>query len=403
MACVGIAGAEVDVVTGGVDANAITQTNGTVTRDTGTKRSGAASWKTLQTAGSCNAYVSEPGLVVSTGISKTFFWRVYMRVAAAPPATADVIFFEGMTVRLTTGLALQFIRQSGTQAGSDSSALSLDTWYRVELMCVINASAQITSAELRLDGTTVGSFSGATDTGGSANRFGIGVNAALASAGSTSIFWDDFQCNDATGAANNTWVGASNVILMLPISDNNRGAWVAGLGSTTNLFDGVNNTPPVGVAEASATNTSQIKNRSATNPTNCDLNLDTYTNAGVTGTVNAIRVCEVDGEDPATGTKAGTCSMVSNPAIGPSASFNFGDDAGLQGTYVGLWKTHQVISDAPTVTLGTAPVIRITCTSGATTGRSASCCFLGAYVAYTPPSLAPPPMPHYRKIRLFNR
>jgi len=345
-----------------------------ISTDTAVFRTGSASYKGLNNQAFVNV-----GSTFTDGATR--FVRTYFFTAAAPSVAAPIMGTPTVTdphARLRTDGAVELVVNSVAQ-GSPSASIADSAWHRVEMQFVLTTS-NFTSCELRVDGATVATWSGTQARGNAALRIGWVTTPTTGT-----LNWDDIAINDSSGAANNTWAGDGGCILMLPISDNSIGAFVAGLGGTTNHWDAVNNTPPVGVAEASATNTSQIKNRSATNPTSCDLNLATYTAAGVTGTVNAIQVFVNTGEDPATGTKAGTCAMVSNPAIGPSASFNYGNDVGLQGTYIGNWFwSSTAISDAPSVTLGTAPVIRVTCTSGATTARSASVDFLGALVDFTP-------------------
>ncbi len=384
MARLWTSGAEVSLVTTGPDGNP--QGGNVPTRDTGTKRTGNASYKSDTGAGSADSYMSTPTALWSAVAGKIVYFRAYFLFTALPSANGFIATIGAASVRVTTAGKLQLINFPATQIGSDSvDTIATSQWYRIELALTYDGTAtSFSAAELRMDGTTVASSSGLSLTVDTAANWGWPVSPAANSV----VYADDVAVNDSTGAANNTWPGSGKVIMMCPISDNNRGAWTqgAGAGGTTNLWDAVNNTPPVGVADASATATTQIKNRTTTNPSNYDGNLDTYTNAGVgtADTVNSIQVWTVTGEDPATGTKAGTVSMVSNPAIG-TASFNFGNDAGTQGTYLGLWFwSKTAISEAPSVTKGSAPVIRITCTSGATAARSASCCFLGAYVDYTP-------------------
>ncbi len=371
-----------------IDGGASTGSGGTLTKDTTVKRTGSASLKCAVTSGSFRAIPTPSYDTQPLSASVDHFFRFYICLSALP-ASATAIFVHGnvatgIVVKLTAAGKLQLFN-AGSQVGSDSAAtLVADsaTFYRVEVKETTNATPQITALELRLDGVSVTSTSGLTASNSSTLIYGI-----CSDPGSTVSLWiDDFAHNTSAGAANNTWCGDGQIVRAFPISDNNRGAWVAGAAGTTNLFDAVNNDPPVGVADASATDASQIKNKSATNPSNCDLNFDTYTNMGVSGTVNALSLATYSGEDPSTGTKVGTFGLASNPAV-TSASFNFGNDAGVQGTFLGLWFLSTVVSDAPSVTLGSAPVGRLTCTSGSTTGRAASICLLSMYVDYTPPAV----------------
>lgn len=368
---------------------------GSVTRNTTSQRTGRGCYHCDSTAGNAAASLTSWASGFTSGANKVLYVRAYFAFNQLPSSTVKIMESSGIaSVRLTSGGKLQlFNDNAGTQVGSDSTAtITADgtTYYRVEIALTLNAAGtQTESMELRLDGTTVASTSGLTiPSVPGAISFGW----IAAPGANKNLLIDDIRMNDSSGAANNTWPGSGKVILMLPISDNNRGAWTqgAGAGGTTNLFDAVNNIPPAGVADASATATSQIKNRTTTNPTNCDLNLDTYTAAGiVTGdTINYVQLWANHGEDPATGTKAGTVTIVSNPAGSAGSSFDFGENVGTQGTYIGNWRWTDINAtskvEAPSVTLGTAPVVRITCTSGATGSRSASCDFLGMIVEYTP-------------------
>lgn len=373
---------------------------GTVTRDTSKQRSGRGCYKCDSGAGNAAAYLNQWATSFAVGANKVLYARAYFCLDQLPSSTIKIVETPlTSSVRLTSGGKLQlFNENAGTQVGSDSAdTLAADgaTYYRVEIALTLNgAGTQTAAMELRLNGTTVASTSGLTI---AVVPGGVSFGWIAAPGASKVLYIDDIKTNDSAGSFNNTWPGDGKIILMLPVSDNARGAWTGGAGGTTNLFDAVNNIPPVGVAEASATNTSQIKNRTTTNPTNCDLNLDTYLNAGLGANdiVNYVELHANHGEDPATGTKAGTVTIVSNPAGSAGSSFNFGDDAGLQGTYIGNWRwtTPNVPStskvDGPTVTLSSAPVVRITCTSGATGARSASCDFLGMIVDYTPVAATP--------------
>jgi len=401
-------GAEATAPTSGVlslDNPASGSVTGTVTRDTSKQRSGGRGcYKFDSGAGNAAALLSTWSTGFTSGASKVMYVRSYFCFDALPGSTVKVLEVPGpvCSARLTSAGKLQLFNDStGVQIGSDSAAtIAADgaTYYRVEVAVTLSvAGTQTAAVELRLDGVTVASTTGLAL--GIPGQVSLGW---IAAPGANKVCYaDDIKCNDSTGTKNNSWPGSGKVWLMLPVSDNNRGAWTAGAGGTTSLFDAVNNLTPVGVAEASATNTSQIKNRTTTNPTNCDFNLDTYTGAGlgVNDVVNACELFAAHGEDPATGTKAGTVTIVSNPAGSPGTSFNFGADLGLQGTYVGNWRwtttgpgANTSIVEPTSVTIGTAPVVRITCTSGATAARSASCCFLGMIVEFTPvaPTSFPP-------------
>lgn len=363
-----------------------------------TARTGTYSWQCASSA--ANAASNLSTATFTRVLSRVYYLRGYFYFSQIPTAATTTVMQAGPTgfgAKVTSGGKLRFYNLgAGTQIGSDSAAtLTTGVWYRIEISFTVDATLTntYTAGELMLDGTSVASTSGASLTGVTGT---CGWGLLDAPGANITVAVDDIALNDNTGAANNSWPGDGKIVWMEPISDNARGAWTGGAGGTTNLWNGVNagTAQLTGVADASATDVSQIKNKTTTNPSSCDLNLATYTAAGVGSAdiVNAILILDVDGEDTATGTKTGACSMVSNPVIAEPTAFNFGDDAGLQGSYPGLWAWHAgVMTDAPSVTKGTAPVIRIRCISGATATRAASCCLLGAYVDYTPLTpLAPP-------------
>jgi hypothetical protein len=147
----------------------------------------------------------------------------------------------------------------------------------------------------------------------------------------------------------------------------------------------------VGVASGSGTNTSQIKNGNSSVPSSAVFNGPSYTDIGIAAgdTINAVQVWANHGEGVSTGTKSGTVGMT-NPSI-TSSTFNFGNDAGGNGTYSTGWYWTSGIADAPSVTKGSATTLNITKTVASTT-RTGECDSLFAYVDYTPAAsaLAPP-------------
>lgn len=209
----------------------------------------------------------------------------------------------------------------------------------------------------------------------------IGVQQATATA---DLYFDDVICDDASISLLSDW----KVIWLPVISDNAINTWTGGAGGTSNLFDAVNNVPPVALVAGSDTNTSQIL--CTTNPgTAYDANVQSYTTAGLTAgdTLIALHALAVHGEGVATGTKTGTVEIVSNPAAA-TRTFDYGDNAGQATTYPVLWKAApSVVVASPSVTLGTSPVVRVAKTDTGT--REAHVAWLGIYVAYTPGVAAP--------------
>jgi hypothetical protein len=209
----------------------------------------------------------------------------------------------------------------------------------------------------------------------------------------TSTWLDDFAVNDNNGSSQNSWPGEGNVVLLLPISDNQVGEWRGGAGGSSNLWEAINNIPPVGTA--TETDTSQIESdatdSTADGPTETyKANMATYTSAGIGAgdTIKVLYPVLCHGEDSATGTKNGSLQILSNPTASAATTFLYGRDQGALGTWPTGWHWITPSSDteppiyAPSVTLGTSPVLEIASTSA--TNAQGAVCFAGVYVDYAP-------------------
>jgi hypothetical protein len=197
-----------------------------------------------------------------TGLTHTVdvptYARFYFRFNAAPTETLQVWAWRlnatvVATLDLLTTRAIRLNVPASGSAGS-SSALSVDTWYLIETSITIPASGN-GSVELRIDGVTaVGPSAGNVGTTLTPSTHRIGHVTGTETA--TTLYYDDLAINDGTGANQNTWPGEGNISLLLPTADNAKGTgWEAPqtTGSdTTDLYQAVDNVPPVGVAHSDA-------------------------------------------------------------------------------------------------------------------------------------------------------
>lgn len=323
-----------------------------------------------------------------------YFLRAYIRVTGSPNGSIEILSlgFNNYNVIMSATRTLRM--RSGTVAfGAESSALAVDTWYRVELRVRTSASANSSQMELLLDGTQVDVSTTVNNTTVAGDPTFGWINSGQNNG--QFLYFDDLALNDSNGSAQNSWPGDGKIVLLLPTSDNARGSWVAGSAGTTstsNLWEGLNNTPPIGTSTPLAT-TEGISNAisGATAP-NGDFNMATYTAAGVgaSDTINCVQQVICHGEDVATGTKTGTFKIFSNPDSGTAdnvaagGSNQFGPSAGgAVGTHPANWRGQGgTIVHSPSVTKSTAPVARITKTDTGT--RAADLDFMGIMVDYTP-------------------
>lgn len=363
--------------------------SGTVTRDTGTVRSGAGSYKCDSAAGAAAFFIAP----LTPAASVTTFIRIYINTAATP--TADTIIIQPFgtdtqaSIKMKTDGTLILI-VNNTQQGSASAAVNDGSWHRVE-MSVTCSATNITAAELQVDGVSV-----ATSATSIAVSFGTLFIGWKTSPGASKILYiDDCAMNDSSGAAQTSWPGSGKVVLLLPTSDNARGTgWTTDAAGTTNFFAATDNVPPTGVTDTTAgTGTHQIRNATANANSSVDLNMTTYTAAGIGGsdTINVVTPLVNTSAPVSTSAKAGTIGLVSNPTIanialaagGTTGAFWGGSAAGTWATGWGKWSPGTP-TYAPSVTLGTAPVLRITQVTSST--RIAMVDAAGIYVDYTPPS-----------------
>lgn len=380
------------------------------TIDSTTKRSGSFSFKLDSTASpnTTLGYFSP----FSQATNRNYFYRDYVNFAQFPASTIAVLAatFTGPTqiasIRVTSAGVVQLWNEQGTpaQIGSDGPTLSTGTFYRLELeVRVATGGGAASTAKARVDGTE---FAATTTANlGTTGPAGIIFGWASSPGASKVAYHDDIAVNDDQGANQNTYPGDGKVVMLVPISDNARASlWTGGTGGTTSLFDAVNNTPPVGTA--TETNTSQIEHAGGAAGTTdaYDANMTTYTNAGIGAgaTINVITPTYNHGEDVTTGTKLLNISIVSNPAIASIGNIPAGQDVGLLGTFPSNWRSDVgVVTHAPSVTLGTSPVMRVTRPETAT--RVASVDFMGMIVDYTPAPVSGALPPRRSRLSRFTQ
>lgn len=326
-------------------------------------------------------------------------WRTYFKVDTLPASTVTIMKPNGASLpraRLTSEGKIQFWDDT-VQIGSDSvQTVGINIWYRLEMEFDFTNALGSQRGEVRLDGVSVGSST--TMSVGSVTLPEIGWIEAPGA--NRVLFLDDIAGNDATGTVNNSWPGEGKIVALLPISDNARDTlWTGGAGGTTNLFDAVNNTPPIGTA--TETNLTQIEHAGGAAGTTdrYDANMTTYAAAGIASTdiINSIHTLVSDGEDVNTGTKILAYEVLSNPVMASVGSVTAGENAGALGTWPTNWTVRTlgavVNAEGPSVIVGTSPVFRVR--RPETTSRVASVCLMAMMVDYTPVRSPLPPGGHH--------
>lgn len=368
---------------GDVDLDGFPQNSGT-TIQSSIARTGVKALKADSGAGNNETWAEIRFPTLASG--NTVYVRAYVYFTTLPTAATHILVQPQTSRSISVNSSGQWVGPNGGTGG----AVQLNTWYMLELS-VTWTNSGASSATGRVDRTVLDTISFTGGVLAPQNFFmGLFVNGFGGGPGANSVCYvDDLAVNDSNGSSQNSWPGDGKIVLCQPISDNQRGSWTGGAGGTTNLFDAVNNTPPIGTA--TETNLTQIENADTTPDNATDeyrVNLTTYTNAGIaTGDTVVLAQAVVNhGEDVATGTKTGSVAFQSNPVQSGVDAFTFGNNVGALGTWPTNWRTVWGTAQyLPSVTKGSSPVLALRKTD--TGSRVASCDFLGAYVEYNSPSL----------------
>ncbi len=364
----------------------------TVTVDSGTKRSGAFSYKCDSAAGNTAAQVFATAFTQASGT--TWYVRAWFNIPAAPSADAIIleIVSPGTTshvaVQLKTDRTLVLLNAAGSvwTSSSTSAAVSTSTWFSVAVAYTYQSAGNET-VSWQVDDVAVDSgLSAANTNAASPSRVTFGWPSAPGA--NKVIYVDDIILNDNQGTANLSWPFDEKVVMLLPTADSERDGWTGGAGGTTNLFEAVNNTPPAGLDSGSSTDTSQIEAAASDTTDNYNATMTTYTAAGIGASdlITAVYAVIEGGNDSTTGTDTVGVSVISTPAIGETmVNVDVND-----GTYPTGWnRGATAISENPSIpNRGTAPVMSVR--KGVATTRDCQVCFMGMSVSYLPdPTSAP--------------
>jgi hypothetical protein len=178
------------------------------------KRSGTYAVRSNPTGAEQNAIANYR----SADTQEAVYLRAYLRIATAPAVGTNiyVLAFYGLAagqlrvqVRLNSSRELQLWNaEDAAQVDALSSALSLDTWYRLELKLDTTTLAS-SAVEAKIDGTTFAS--GTIDlTAGAARVAFLGNN------GTHDLYLDDIAVNDSSGTTQNSWPGEGSIVHLKP-------------------------------------------------------------------------------------------------------------------------------------------------------------------------------------------
>lgn len=181
--------------------------------DTTTFRSGAASLRTNPSASTQRITHR-----FRTDATTRFYARFYLRIASAPAATTNIFIygdgtFNPLIIKLTTGRQLQLFNDT-VQLGSNSSALSTNTWYCVQID-YNDASGDAVSVYAEQDtcSASPSAFASGTlsDVGGG-GQISLGVLTST----TADLYFDDVAVNDTTGSNSTSLPGEGRITHIRP-------------------------------------------------------------------------------------------------------------------------------------------------------------------------------------------
>jgi hypothetical protein len=207
--------------------------------------------------------------IVGGAAGGPFFARIYINITTLPTASNTVFTFNSGN-NPTTGIVATISLESdgtlklwngnnttGSSVGSVSSALSLSTWYRVELQinAVPAAGSQVLRA--RLEGTEFAGSSTLTLVG-TGQVFSVGANMNAEAQTTGNWYFDDIAINDSTGSFQTTYPGDGKVIILRPNASGDANTFATQTGGTAgaaNNFTRVNEVTPDDATTFNGSNT----------------------------------------------------------------------------------------------------------------------------------------------------
>lgn len=236
-------GFEMNSTTAGVE---MTSTAGTMSIVTSPVRSGTYAFRANPT--------SSTGLYTArylTSADANNYLRFYVRYATAPSALTYIASFYTSTthragIRMATDGSLE-LWNATAKVGSSSSALSANTWYRVELRYDSTAAAGSDTLDAHLNGTSFASSS--AESLGTINSFQMGVITST----TADLFFDDVAINNATGS----WIGPGQVVHLFPNAAGDSAQWtIGGSSAAATNHEGVDEVTPNDATDLNYSNTS---------------------------------------------------------------------------------------------------------------------------------------------------
>ena len=190
-----------------------------------------------------------------------YYFLAYFRYATAPSGDNQIIQLND-TSAFTTPIAYIILNLSGAlelwsedgQVGSDSSALSVNTWYRVEMLFDRTPAAGSHIVRAYIDGTEFAG-SAALDLSAGILTYNFGGNLVLEAQTTGNWYFDDMGINDSTGSNQNGLAGEEELIILRPNGAGSSTQWARGGTESGANWSQVEEKPPNDVTDYVSSNT----------------------------------------------------------------------------------------------------------------------------------------------------
>lgn len=205
------------------------------------------------------------------------YLRFYLYIATATNAIIQIGRISDLSgttqavIRLTTGNQLQLCDATITQIGSNSSALTTGTWYRIE----VQYDPVAKTCDARINGVSFASGANTTGTGWGQITLG-----AINGTPTCDLYFDDVAINDDSGSFQNTWPGDGKIIHLRPNAAGDNTGLTVGVSDNVNHYLNVDEVTP---------DDDVTYNQTSTASQTDDYNIDN-SGIGATDTVNVVSV-----------------------------------------------------------------------------------------------------------------
>ncbi len=240
-----------------------TDVTNTPTIDTTTFRTGAASLRATGWTSSTAEFLSYT--MKTANAEGPFYLRTYLRIATMPAigdtnrimsfrtsGAADMVY-----INLLNSGALQLFDEDG-QVGSNSSALTTGTWYRIEVKMDATGAGATDTVEAKIDGAAAFATSATRNLSSGVDKIVLGGNLGAAAITAGDWYFDDVAVNENVGTTQNGYPGAGGIIHLRPNAAGDTVTW-------TNTYTNIDETTPNdGTDSVTSTTLDQIEEANLT-------------------------------------------------------------------------------------------------------------------------------------------